>query len=420
MNKKLVYYPYPRRKWDNDIVNNIFDNFDLQPKADIKYDGYINFNESNYKVKLKKYKLVRVAIKIKNKIRDKIRNKINPLPKFKVEDINKYDSAVISQQFLKDNNKYKKQYISYIENSHSILDYDYTKYYSGKNSKRVKDEIVKSINDKYFKGFVFYSYRSKIGFYEFYKEIITKDYKFLDVIYPYVKDNTYIDKNIIEAKSKSIQSDEINLLYISSMFSLKGGCEIIESFKILRNNYNIKLIIVTEESTIPNKYENYILETKDIKILKNNLDGKELNELYSKCHILLHPTFMDSTAIVIMEALKSGLPVIATDTFAIPEYIDHGKNGFLIENPIKYFDLNYNVSEPIDFFGGKDTAKLIDKYKSNNLYNYIIADIIKYTEIILTSYEEYSMNAYEMALNSEYSEKAIYNKWNNIIEKNLI
>jgi glycosyltransferase involved in cell wall biosynthesis len=40
---------------------------------------------------------------------------------------------------------------------------------------------------------------------------------------------------------------------------------------------------------------------------------------------------------VVLEAIAFGLPVIATRSYAIPEMVEHGKNGFLIEPPFPYY-----------------------------------------------------------------------------------
>jgi glycosyltransferase involved in cell wall biosynthesis len=417
MSKKSIYYPYPRRKWESDLVNNSFNNFDMLPKSDIKYDGYVDFtNSRGIKHELKKIKLIKKLLFMKNQIK----NKYVKLPKYKVNEIDKYDAVITTQLFLNNSEKHKKPYICYVENSHSILDYDYKKYNDEKHSSKIKEQIVNAVQDKYFKGFVFYSERSKLGFYEFYKDIISINYKFLDVIYPFIKDNQYINKSYVIEKSKNLLKNKIKLLYISSMFSLKGGCEIIEAYKILKDMFNLELLIVTNKQTIPNKYKEYIYSNHDIKVFDNNLNNDDLVKLYAESHILLHPTFMDSTAIVIMEALKSGLPVIATDTFAIPEYIENNKNGFIIENPIKMWDLNYKINEPCDFFGGKETARLLDKYKSNTLYEYMINNLVEYIGSIINNYEKFSINVYNNAMESDFSEKQIYEKWNNVIINNLL
>ncbi|WP_040213560.1 glycosyltransferase family 4 protein [Clostridium polynesiense] len=414
MEKKKIYYTYPRRKWDNDIVNSQFEHFDFGPKADIRHDQDTITEKVTLKQKLKKYKFMRKLGTYKFRYQ---LFKNNYVHKYKINEIKNYDGAVLSQLFLKDSDKCKIPYMVYIENSHSIFAYDYEKYENLKYRNIMINEIKKCVNDENFKGFIFYSERSKEGFYKYFNDIVPYEFKFQSVIYPFVKDNILIDKMFIKERAEDLKNKSINLLYISSMFSLKGGCEIIESYLELKRKYDVTLTMVTNPNTIPNKYLDYINEDPSIHIFNNNLDNNELHNLYKSSHILLHPTFMDSTAIVIMEALKSGLPVIATDTYAIPEYIQHGENGFLIENPIKYWDEDMKPNYPLDFFGSVNTANYIDKYKSNTLYKYIINDLTRYVSEIVEDYELYSMNAYELSMTSSYTENETLRRWNEVGSK---
>jgi glycosyltransferase involved in cell wall biosynthesis len=55
-----------------------------------------------------------------------------------------------------------------------------------------------------------------------------------------------------------------------------------------------------------------------------------LMDLFARADIFLLPTFGDTLPLVIMEAMASGLPVVATSVGAIVEEVEHGVTGFLI------------------------------------------------------------------------------------------
>jgi colanic acid/amylovoran biosynthesis glycosyltransferase len=63
----------------------------------------------------------------------------------------------------------------------------------------------------------------------------------------------------------------------------------------------------------------------------------ELRDWYYRATMLVMPSVVSPTGetdglpTVVIEALASGLPVVATETAAIPEIIQHGVNGFLVE-----------------------------------------------------------------------------------------
>src|SRR5205085_6702039 len=48
------------------------------------------------------------------------------------------------------------------------------------------------------------------------------------------------------------------------------------------------------------------------------------------CDLFVHPTFADALPTVVMEAMASSLPVIASRVGGIPEMIDEGKTGLLV------------------------------------------------------------------------------------------
>jgi glycosyltransferase involved in cell wall biosynthesis len=73
------------------------------------------------------------------------------------------------------------------------------------------------------------------------------------------------------------------------------------------------------------------------------------NYVYKKADIYVLPTRLDTLAFSLIEAMSWGLPVIATNICAIPELIEHGVNGYVID--VKDFDVqseeffHYAVSE---------------------------------------------------------------------------
>ncbi|ERI94321.1 glycosyltransferase, group 1 family protein [Clostridiales bacterium oral taxon 876 str. F0540] len=412
---KNIYYSFPRRKWENDLVNIDFNNFNLSPKADIDFDN-ITTNKNGLKSKLKKFKVIKFLIEFRNFLKLKVDNYV---PKSNFKGRENYQGAIMFQRFLRNSNM---PYVVYVENSHSILGYTYEHYENQKLRSKINRELRKCIEDNNFKGFVFFSERSKEGFYSYFRDVYKFEEKFLDVIYPYVKDNNLLNEDIINKKILELQENKaVKLLYISSMFSLKGGCEIIEAYrKLIRMGYKIHLTIVTNKKSIPQKYKQIIELDENINVLDNKLNTEELFRLFNDNHILLHPTFMDSTAIVIMEALKSGLPVITTDTFAIPEYIVAEKNGYLIENPIKYYDLDLNPNKPLEYYGGEKTAEYIDDYKSNTLYNFIVDDIAEKIIIISKDFKKFIFNTLDISKLSNYSEEVIRDKWDKIINNTII
>ena len=60
-------------------------------------------------------------------------------------------------------------------------------------------------------------------------------------------------------------------------------------------------------------------------------DRNELAQIYSAADVYLHPAHSEIFSLAILEALSCGTPVIASNVGGIPEIIQHGVNGFLVD-----------------------------------------------------------------------------------------
>jgi glycosyltransferase involved in cell wall biosynthesis len=49
--------------------------------------------------------------------------------------------------------------------------------------------------------------------------------------------------------------------------------------------------------------------------------------------VLLHPTLIDAFPTVLMEGMAAGVPIVATAVGGIPEIVEHGRTGMLIDSP---------------------------------------------------------------------------------------
>ncbi|MDR3575107.1 MAG: glycosyltransferase family 4 protein [Anaerolineaceae bacterium] len=59
--------------------------------------------------------------------------------------------------------------------------------------------------------------------------------------------------------------------------------------------------------------------------------GKEKIDLLSQASIFILPSYHENLPVAILEAMSMGLPVISTSIAGVPELIEDGKNGFLIQ-----------------------------------------------------------------------------------------
>jgi glycosyltransferase involved in cell wall biosynthesis len=67
---------------------------------------------------------------------------------------------------------------------------------------------------------------------------------------------------------------------------------------------------------------------------RSSAPNAEVLALLSRSHYLLFPTFQDTYGYVVLEAMASGCVPVATAVRSLPEVIQHGANGLLIEVPV--------------------------------------------------------------------------------------
>ena len=81
--------------------------------------------------------------------------------------------------------------------------------------------------------------------------------------------------------------------------------------------------------------KNWLTREIEKRNLKNNfhLLGKreDLPSLYTKMQVLLLPSYREGFPNVVLEAMASGVPVVATDVGGINEIVENGKSGFIVE-----------------------------------------------------------------------------------------
>ena len=91
------------------------------------------------------------------------------------------------------------------------------------------------------------------------------------------------------------------------------------------------------------------LGVKDNIVFTGYYPDKKLPKLYQAADVFAFSTFYEHHPFAVLEALSTGLPVVTTMVGGIPETIENGKNGFLVEpfNPHQFADrLLYLLEHP--------------------------------------------------------------------------
>ncbi|HEV3410311.1 MAG TPA: glycosyltransferase [Chthoniobacterales bacterium] len=129
------------------------------------------------------------------------------------------------------------------------------------------------------------------------------------------------------------------LLQACRLIPKKGVATTLCAFAIFRKRFpNAQLVIAGKGPLQPHLEE--LAEELGVAgsvYFRGFLSQKELLELYAQSHIFLHPSEtppdqnQEGIPNSILEAMSTGLPVLATRHGGIPEAVQHGRSGLLVE-----------------------------------------------------------------------------------------
>ncbi len=137
------------------------------------------------------------------------------------------------------------------------------------------------------------------------------------------------DKGISSFNSGKYESETTQCLFVARFASNKGIQVLMDAISILNTqgaeNLNFKL---AGKGPLFNEISAKYNSIRNISFL-GFVSDEELETLYQESHVFIFPTLFEGMPTAIIEAMSYGLPVVASDTGAIPELVDDG-NGFLI------------------------------------------------------------------------------------------
>jgi glycosyltransferase involved in cell wall biosynthesis len=132
---------------------------------------------------------------------------------------------------------------------------------------------------------------------------------------------------------------ERNIVLFSGNFFRKGGANVVDAFeKISKQHKNLVLRLCcspeydfnTADHELRDRYLRKIRSNPNI-VMGRVSRRVILNEILPASLLYLLPTYDEAFGFAILEALAAGVPVIATREFAIPELVDNGMTGWLLD-----------------------------------------------------------------------------------------
>jgi L-malate glycosyltransferase len=147
----------------------------------------------------------------------------------------------------------------------------------------------------------------------------------------------YIDlPNVIDERIFSFQKREIastfNFVHVSSLDQEEKNPELLlRAFaKLFHQNQNIRLCIIGGDSERLDFLKKYAEDLRINHLIewKGNLPGKEVAQKLHDCHAFVLSSNFEGQPVVLLEALSTGIPVVASAVGGIPNLVSY-ENGCL-------------------------------------------------------------------------------------------
>ncbi|MGN4447332.1 glycosyltransferase family 4 protein [Bacillus cereus group sp. MYBK79-1] len=122
----------------------------------------------------------------------------------------------------------------------------------------------------------------------------------------------------------------VNFLFIARVMKEKGIAEYLDAAKFIKENYpNTKFHILgfCEEA-----YESTLKEMQANGIIEYHGMQSDIREFHKISNCTIHPTYYpEGMSNVLLESAACGRPIITTNRSGCREIVDHGKNGYIVE-----------------------------------------------------------------------------------------
>jgi len=148
----------------------------------------------------------------------------------------------------------------------------------------------------------------------------------------------HVLKNPVELLATSVAREnrdraDVKILYCGRIRYLKGTFDLIRAFSLLPADVqkNTELILAGDGEVDVAQALVDALQLHDRIKLLGWVDGVVREELMNDADIFTLPSHHEGLPMAILEAMSAGLPIVSTHVGGIPEIVNDGRNGYLIE-----------------------------------------------------------------------------------------
>lgn len=123
-------------------------------------------------------------------------------------------------------------------------------------------------------------------------------------------------------KTENIDYANPHILFIGFDWRRKGGPDLVEAFKLVLETHphaHLTIVGARPELQIPN-----------CEVVGPGRP-EDLDQYFQRASIFCMPTYREPFGIVFIEAMAAQLPIVATRVGAIPDFVEDGRNGWLVK-----------------------------------------------------------------------------------------
>lgn len=136
-----------------------------------------------------------------------------------------------------------------------------------------------------------------------------------------------------QTRKPHVPGEPIRFLFLGLIHEKKGIFDLVEMLARHRETFEGRIVIhlggigkVEELKALIRQHQ-----LEQVLDYRGWIGEKEKSQLYREVHAFLLPSYNEGLPICILEAMSYGLPVVATRVGGIPEIMESGVNGFLID-----------------------------------------------------------------------------------------
>lgn len=142
-------------------------------------------------------------------------------------------------------------------------------------------------------------------------------------------------------KKKIKRNDgKVVISLLGRSFYGKGMPHMLKAYERLTKKYCN--LVFRYKGLLPEGWDEFAKSLPGFEHVTGHLPRDELFErMYLSADIYAMPTNKDNYGVVFLEAMSAGLPIVATTSFTVPELVEDGKNGLLVQTDLtheNYYD----------------------------------------------------------------------------------